>query len=198
MEYTCWQILNSRQNTKLFTLLIINESSFLFDNPSSRPLIFKTRQILQKESIKRPLNDDNESYKGPKQHFFGSFALKTLYNIVHLRKKHLVTSMTSIYFVACNKIQTWSPDPGPNLRRRSSQYSLQGADPALLLRPCWCFPHYVFFSFIFLFFAFLFSAFLFFAFLFFAFCIFVMLQFCICKKAALLVVVASFLFCIYS
>ena len=97
--------------------------------------------------MKRPLNDDNESYKGPKQHFFGSFALKTLYNIVHLRKKHLVTSMTSIYFVACKKIQTWSPDPGPNLRRRSSQYSLQGADPALLLRPCWCFPHYVFFFF---------------------------------------------------
>ena len=30
-----------------------------------------------------------------------------------------------------------SPDPGPNLRRRSSQYSLQGAGPALLLRPCW-------------------------------------------------------------
>ena len=38
-----------------------------------------------------------------------------------------------------------SPDPGPNLRRRSSQYSLQGAGPALLLRPWWCFPRCVFF-----------------------------------------------------
>jgi len=46
-----------------------------------------TPQILQKESRKRPMNDDNESYQGPKQHFFRSFALKTLYNFVHLRKK---------------------------------------------------------------------------------------------------------------
>ena len=87
-----------------------------------------------------------ESYQGPKQHFFRSFALKTLYNFVHLRKKHLISSMTLIYFVARKKIQTGSPDPGPNLRRKSSQRSLQGAGPALLLRPCWCFPHYVFFS----------------------------------------------------
>ena len=124
----------SRPNTKLFVLLIINEPSLLFDTPLSRPSIAIARVLPR-----------------PKAAFLQELCFE---DTVQLRppQKNTSSLINDIDIFRClQKIQMGSPDPGPNLRRKSSQRSLQGAGPALLLRPCWCFPHYVFFSFLLIF-----------------------------------------------